>query len=79
MEDILKEITTYCGNECCSVNSCPEEVCVLYRIEKNAIKINDLLEKAVKYSESLIEKYDGNQDITDLDICHIIEILKGRE
>ena len=35
MEDeILKEITSFCGEECCSNQNCPEEECVLYRIEK---------------------------------------------
>ena len=35
--------------------------------------------KAITYCEKLIEKYDDNTDIEDIDICHIIEILKGRE
>ncbi len=38
-----------------------------------------LIEKAVAACEALIEKYDDNQDITDIDICQIIEILRGRE
>lgn len=33
---------------------------------------------AIEYCEKLIEKYDNNEDITDLDICYLIEILKGR-
>ena len=37
---ILDEITTFCGNECCSNDNCPEEECVLYRIEKNITKEN---------------------------------------
>ena len=36
-------------------------------------------EKAIAYCEKLIEKYDANEDITDIDICHLIEIIKGRE
>ena len=35
--------------------------------------------RAIEYCEELIKKYDNNEGITDLDICHIIEILKGRE
>lgn len=35
--------------------------------------------KAIAYCEELIDKYDYNIEITDLDICHVIEILKGRE
>lgn len=31
---ILNEIATYCGEECCSSGCCPEEICVLFRIEK---------------------------------------------
>lgn len=37
------------------------------------------IERAISYCESLLDKYDNNYDIDDLDICHIIEILKGRE
>ena len=35
------------------------------------------IEKAIEYCEKLIEKYDNNTDITDIDICWLIEILKG--
>lgn len=34
MEEILQEIHNYCGTECCSCQCCPEEECVLYRIER---------------------------------------------
>ena len=37
------------------------------------------IQNAIDYCEELLEKYDNNIDIDDLDICHIIEILKGRE
>ena len=37
------------------------------------------IEKAITYCEELIDKYDDNMEIDDLNICHIIEILKGRE
>jgi hypothetical protein len=37
------------------------------------------VEKAIEFCRELIEKYDANEEIDDLDICHIIEILKGRE
>ena len=33
-DNILNEITNYCFSECCSSNCCPEESCILYRIEK---------------------------------------------
>lgn len=33
-EAILNEITLYCRDECCSSDSCPEDECVLFRIEK---------------------------------------------
>lgn len=38
MERILEEIYTYCGEECCSSQQCPEEECVLYRIERMVIE-----------------------------------------
>lgn len=37
------------------------------------------VDKAIKFCRELIEKYDANREIDDLDISHIIEILKGRE
>lgn len=37
------------------------------------------VEKAIEFCRELIEKYDANGEIDDLDISHIIEILKGRE
>lgn len=33
-EEILNEITNFCGNECGNVLNCAEDECVLYRIEK---------------------------------------------
>lgn len=41
--------------------------------------LDEHIEKAIKYIEGLIDLYDLNMDITDEDLCHIIEILKGRE
>lgn len=37
------------------------------------------IQNAIDYCEELLDKYDNNFDIDDLDICHLIEILKGRE
>lgn len=37
------------------------------------------IEKAILKCEALMDLYDKNKDIDDIDICHIIEILKGRE
>lgn len=37
------------------------------------------VEKAIEFCRELIEKYDANEEIDDLDISYIIEILKGRE
>ena len=38
--EIMNEISDFCGNECNSVMCCPEEECVLFRIEQivNAIE-----------------------------------------
>lgn len=37
------------------------------------------VDKAIEFRRELIEKYDANGEIDDLDISYIIEILKGRE
>lgn len=36
-EQILNEITLYCRDECCSNCECPEDGCVLFRIERLVI------------------------------------------
>lgn len=36
-------------------------------------------QKAIEYCEKLIEKMDDNGEIDDIDICNIINILKGRD
>lgn len=36
-------------------------------------------DRAIRYIETLIERYDKNQEITDLNLLRVIEILKGRE
>ena len=33
-DEILLEISEFCNNECSSNMSCPEEECILYRIEQ---------------------------------------------
>ena len=37
-----------------------------------------IIVNATEYCEKLIEKYDNNENITDLDIYHVIDILEGR-
>ena len=38
-----------------------------------------IITKAIEFCEALYDKYDGNEEIDDIDIAHLIEILKGRE
>ena len=37
-KDIVKEVHHFCGKECDNQYSCTEEYCVLFRIEKLAIR-----------------------------------------
>lgn len=37
-EQILNEISLYCRDECCSNCECPEEECVLFRIERLVVE-----------------------------------------
>ena len=39
----------------------------------------DIIRKAIEFCYELIEKYDENREIDDMDISYLIEILKGRE
>lgn len=55
-EKVLNEITNFCNEECSSKENCPENECVLYRIEKIVepelkeyeIEIEEILQKVVK-------------------------------
>lgn len=38
-----------------------------------------IIKKAIKYCRSLIDKYDDNEEINDIDISYLIEILMGRD
>lgn len=42
-------------------------------------KLKARINKAIKYCEEILENYDNGGDIDDIDVAHIIEILKGRE
>lgn len=42
-------------------------------------ELEDNIERAIEYIEMLLDRYDRNIDVDDQDLCHIIEILKGRE
>lgn len=37
------------------------------------------IDRAIEYCQELMDKYDDNYDISDIDIAILIEILKGRE
>ena len=43
------------------------------------VRAKDPMEKAINYCYELIEKWDNNCEIDDVDISYLIEILKGRE
>lgn len=47
--------------------------------EIHGVRVKDPVEKAIDYCNELIEKWDRNENISDIDICYLIEILKGRE
>lgn len=38
-----------------------------------------IIEMAISKCRELIDNYDDNINITDIDICELIEILKGRD
>lgn len=37
-EQILNEVTLFCRDECSSIGECPEEECVLFRIERLVVE-----------------------------------------
>jgi hypothetical protein len=42
-------------------------------------KLKARINKAIEYCEEVLENYDNGGNIDDIDVAHIIEILKGRE
>ena len=40
---------------------------------------NKIILKAIDFCRELMDKYDDNEDIDDMDINHLVEILKGRD
>ena len=40
--------------------------------------VSERVQSAIDYCYELIEDYDNNIDITDVEICELIEILRGR-
>ena len=42
-------------------------------------QLTSYINKAIEYCEKLLENYDDGGDIDDIEVAHIIEILKGRE
>lgn len=40
---------------------------------------DEVIKKAIKMCYELIDKYDNNRDITDIDLCEVIEALRGRD
>lgn len=88
MEEILKEIHTYCGNECCSVNNCPEEACVLYRIEKRILELTQnkgsmSLVRAKKLITNFIkdrfERHLSGEDIPTSEVINYLFLLDFTE
>ena len=41
------------------------------------MKKEDVIEKAIRFCHKLIDQYDNNRAITDIDLCYLIETLKG--
>ena len=39
----------------------------------------DIIDRAIEFCYDLIDKYDENGEIDDIDLSYLIEILKGRE
>lgn len=39
---------------------------------------DEIIDRAIAYCEELLRLYDYNMEVDDLDIRHVIEILKGR-
>lgn len=60
-------------------HSIDKELVECLRVCRELLEKQRVIEKAVAFCERLIDGYDRNREITDLDICHLIEMLKGRE
>lgn len=46
--------------------------------KEGIMDVSERVQSAIDYCYELIEDYDNNIDITDVEICELIEILRGR-
>ena len=49
------------------------------RITLEALETMKNRDRAIEYIETLMDNWDNNIEITDIELAHTIEILKGRE
>lgn len=49
-EQMLNEITLYCRDECCSSQECPEDECVLFRLERMVIDSESTYNRNIRES-----------------------------
>lgn len=87
MKEILKEIHSYCANECCSSTNCPEEACLLFRIEKRLVSLieqNESGTMSVSRAKELInlmcnyffvDWVSGEQFLTDEEVINILLLI----
>ena len=40
-------------------------------------EMTENIEKAIKMCNKLMDQYDNNREITDIDLCYIVETLRG--
>lgn len=49
-EKILNEVTLYCRDECGSNQECPEDECVLFRIERLVVDDESMYQRNIRES-----------------------------
>ena len=80
-KEIMNEITLYCRDECCSSQECPEEACVLFRIERRVLSVN--LERAKELLKILITDYQNGcisgEPFSDDDVINYLFTLDFTE
>lgn len=66
-EKILNEITNFC-EECSSHECCPEEECVLYRIEQTALNKKKIYQVEITETSQRVEEVEAESEEEAIDI-----------
>ena len=79
--EILTLISDFCKNECASCQDCPEDICVLWRIEQVILKYSKIDESMVKKTPSSFQEFycEDNPECSECQLKEALDISEAIE